>query len=105
MVSKFGRDHGGMPVRRRGVLHIGVTGLAAMLTQACSEGSSTTPRAGGGSTAGSPAPKVTFDPSGYVPVAVPIAELKKLFNYDKNVALSAVLSDKRTGDGVVLEDV
>jgi len=100
-----------MPVRRRGVLHIGVTGLAAMLVQACSEGSTTTPPAGSSSPTGSPAgsggPSAasTFDPSGYVPAAVPLAELKKLYNYDKGSTLNAELTDRRTGDGIVLEDI
>ncbi|MEU7868185.1 hypothetical protein [Dactylosporangium sp. NPDC049140] len=99
-------------MRRRGVLHIGVTGLAVMLAQACSEGSSTTPRAGSGSPAGGsgspsaePQAASTFDPSGYVPAPVPIAELKKLYNYDKGSTLNAQLTDRRTGDGVVLEDI
>ncbi|WP_238008318.1 hypothetical protein KZZ52_58575 [Dactylosporangium sp. AC04546] len=96
-------------MRRRALLHIGVTGLAAMLVQACSEGSPTPPRAGGGSPAGSPGgtgqAASTFDPSGYVPAAVALAELKKLFNYDKNQSLGATLTDKRTGDGVILEDL
>lgn len=98
-------------MRRRGVLHIGVTGLAAMLVQACSEGSTTTPPAGSGSPAGSPAgsggPSAasTFDPSGYAPAAVPLAELKKLYNYDKGSTLNAELTDRRTGDGIVLEDI
>ena len=102
-------------MRRRGVLHIGVTGLAAMLVQACSEGSTTTPGAGSGSqghgSAGSVSPTAepqagsTFDPSGYVPAAVGLAELKKLFNYDKGATLNAQLTDKRTGDGVILEDL
>jgi dienelactone hydrolase len=79
-----------------------------MLVQACSEGSTTAPRAGGGSTAGSPASSQatsTFDPSEYVPAAVAVAELKKLYNYDKNATLNAQLTDKRTGDGVILEDI
>lgn len=93
-------------MRRRGVLHIGVTGLAAMLVQACSEGSTTTPRAGGGSAAGSPSQATSsFDPSGYVPAPVAIAELKKLYNYDKSATLNAQLTDKRTGEGVILEDI
>lgn len=99
-------------MRRRGVLHIGVTGLAAMLVQACSEGSTTTPGAGSGSAASGPPasgadPRAgsTFDPSGYVPPAVPIAELKKLYNYDKSATLNAQLTDRRTGDGVILEDI
>ena len=91
-------------MRRRGVLQFGVTGLAAMLVQACSEGSTTTPGAGGGSTAPSHATS-SFDPSGYVPAAVAIAELKKLYNYDKGSTLNAQLTDKRTGDGVILEDI
>ena len=77
-------------MRRRGVLHIGVTGLAAMLVQACSEGSTTAPPAGSGSsaagspvTSGGPRAASTFDPSGYVPPAVPLAQLRKLFDYDK----------------------
>jgi dienelactone hydrolase len=100
-----------MPVRRRGVLHIGVTGLAAMLAQACSEGSTTTPGAGSNPSARSSAPSgepqsgSTFDPSEYVPPPVPIAELKKLYNYDKGSTLNAQLTDKRTGDGVILEDI
>jgi predicted esterase len=101
-----------MPVRRRGVLHIGVTGLAAMLVQACSEGSTTAPPKGSASPAGGsasptadPAVASTFDPSGYVPPAVAIAELKKLYNYDKGSSLNAQLTDKRTGDGVILEDI
>jgi dienelactone hydrolase len=99
-----------MPVRRRGVLHIGVTGLAAMLVQACSEGSTTTPGAGSNPSARSSAPSgppagSTFDPSGYVPAPVAIAELKKLYNYDKSSTLNAQLTDKRTGDGVILEDI
>ncbi|MFB9412871.1 hypothetical protein [Dactylosporangium matsuzakiense] len=99
-------------MRRRGVLHIGVTGLAAMLVQACSEGSSTTPPAGSGSAAGGsaspgtePQAASTFDPSGYVPPPVALAELKKLYNYDKGSTLNAQLTDKRTGDGVILEDI
>ncbi|MER7006902.1 hypothetical protein ABT297_28230 [Dactylosporangium sp. NPDC000555] len=98
-------------MRRRGVLHIGVTGLAAMLAQACSEGA-TTPGAGSGPSArGSASPRAdpqagsTFDPSGYVPPAVPIAELKKLYGYDKGSTLNAQLTDKRSGDGVILEDI
>ncbi|GAA2622700.1 hypothetical protein GCM10010399_62430 [Dactylosporangium fulvum] len=92
-------------MRRREVLHIGVIGLAGMLVQACSEGSTTAPRAGGGSPAPSGQAASAFDPSGYVPAAVPLAELKKLFNYDKNATLNTMLTDKRTGDGVILEDV
>ncbi|WP_432981689.1 alpha/beta hydrolase family protein [Dactylosporangium sp. CA-233914] len=99
-------------MRRRGVLHIGVTGLAAMLVQACSEGSATAPSKGSaGSAGGSASPSVdpqaasTFDPSGYVPAAVPLAELKKLYNYDKGSSLNAQLTDKRSGDGVILEDI
>ncbi|MFG2043390.1 alpha/beta hydrolase family protein [Dactylosporangium sp. NPDC048998] len=94
-------------MRRRGVLHIGVTGLAAMLVQACSEGSTTTPGAGSGSASLTADPQAgsTFDPSGYVPPAVPIAELKKLYNYDKGSTLNAQLTDKRSGDGVILEDI
>ncbi|WP_345136437.1 hypothetical protein [Dactylosporangium darangshiense] len=98
-------------MRRRGVLHIGVTGLAAMLVQACSEGSTSTPGAGSdpsgrgsASSTGEPAGS-TFDPSGYVPAPVPIAELKKLYNYDKSSTLNAQLTDRRSGDGVILEDI
>ncbi|GAA2329293.1 hypothetical protein [Dactylosporangium salmoneum] len=36
---------------------------------------------------------------------MPIAELKKLYNYDKGSTLNAQLTDKRTGDGVILEDI
>jgi dienelactone hydrolase len=36
---------------------------------------------------------------------VAIAELKKLYNYDKSSTLNAQLTDKRTGDGVILEDI
>ncbi|WP_432832523.1 alpha/beta hydrolase family protein [Dactylosporangium sp. CA-092794] len=89
-----------------------MTGLAAMLVQACSEGSTTTPGTGSGSSAaGSRPPSAdpqvasTFDPSGYVPAAVALSELKKLFNYDKGSSLNAQLTDKRTGDGVILEDI
>ena len=93
-------------MRRRGVLHIGVTGLAAMLVQGCSEGSTEPPEAGatpsGSSQAG---PMSTFDPSGHVPPQVPMAELRKLFNYDSKAPHNAQLTDKRTGDGVILEDL
>ncbi|MER7280664.1 hypothetical protein ABT369_40110 [Dactylosporangium sp. NPDC000244] len=34
-----------------------------------------------------------------------IAELKKLYNYDKGSTLNAQLTDRRSGDGVVLEDI
>ncbi|MEU0553768.1 hypothetical protein [Dactylosporangium sp. NPDC006015] len=50
-------------------------------------------------------PSPTFDPSAYVPAAVPIAELKKLYSYDSKATLNAQLTDKRTGDGVILEDI
>lgn len=97
-------------MRRRGVLHIGVTGLAAMLVQACSEGSTTTPRTGNGSSSGGSGSATaeaasTLDPSGYVPAAVALTELKKLYNYDKSATLNAQLTDRRTGDGVILEDI
>ncbi|WP_433211750.1 hypothetical protein ACQP00_51120 [Dactylosporangium sp. CS-047395] len=83
-----------------------------MLVQACSEGSTTTPGTGNGSSAGGPAspsaePQAasTFDPSGYVPKPVALAELKKLYNYDKGSTLNANLTDRRTGDGIILEDI
>lgn len=94
-------------MRRRGVLHIGVAGLAAMLVQACA-GESDTPDVKGGAAPGSSGavqPSPTFDPSAYVPAAVPIAELKKLYSYDSKATLNAQLTDKRTGDGVILEDI
>ncbi|MFF5230908.1 dienelactone hydrolase family protein [Dactylosporangium sp. NPDC000521] len=50
-------------------------------------------------------PSSTFDPSAYVPAAVPIAELRKLYSYDSKATLNAQLTDKRTGDGVILEDI
>ncbi|MGI5245986.1 hypothetical protein [Dactylosporangium sp. CA-139066] len=98
-------------MRRRGVLHIGVTGLAAMLVQACSEGSTTNPGAGSNPSARSSAPSgepqagSTLDPSGYVPAAQPIAQLKKLYSYDQSSTLNANLTDRRSGDGVILEDI
>ncbi len=94
-------------MRRRGVLHIGVAGLAGMLVQACA-GESNAPEVKGGAAPGSSGavqPTSTFDPSAYVPAPVPIAELKKLFNYDAKATLNAQLTDKRTGDGVILEDI
>ena len=94
-------------MRRRGVLHIGVAGLAAMLVQACAE-ESNAPDVKGGTAPGSSGavqPASTFDPSAYVPAPVPIAELRKLFNYDAKATLNAQLTDKRTGDGVILEDI
>jgi dienelactone hydrolase len=94
-------------VRRRGVLHIGVAGLAGMLVQACA-GESNAPDVKDGAAPGSSGvvqPSSAFDPSVYVPAPVPIAELKKLFNYDSKATLNAQLTDKRTGDGVILEDI
>lgn len=94
-------------MRRRGVLHIGVAGLAAMLVQACA-GESNAPDVKNGPAPGSSGavgPSSTFDPSAYVPSPVPIAELRKLFNYDAKSTLNAQLTDKRSGDGVILEDI
>ncbi|MET7419172.1 hypothetical protein [Dactylosporangium sp. NPDC005555] len=78
-----------------------------MLVQACA-GESKAPEVRGGTASGSSGavqPSSTFDPSAYVPAAVPIAELKKLFGYDAKATLNAQLTDKRTGDGVILEDI
>jgi dienelactone hydrolase len=36
---------------------------------------------------------------------VPISELKKLYKYDQSSTLNAQLTDKRTGDGIILEDI
>lgn len=94
-------------MRRRGVLHIGVAGLAAMLVQACAE-ESNAPDVKGGAAPGSSGAVLSssaFDPSAYVPAPVPIADLRKLFTYDAKATLNAQLTDKRTGDGVILEDI
>ncbi|MEV4130627.1 hypothetical protein AB0J72_00475 [Dactylosporangium sp. NPDC049742] len=78
-----------------------------MLVQACA-GESDTPDVKGGAAPGSSGAvqsSPTFDPSAYVPAAVPIAELRKLYSYDSKATLNAQLTDKRTGDGVILEDI
>jgi dienelactone hydrolase len=104
MALKFGKAGGGA-VRRRGVLHIGVTGLAAMLVQGCGGGSHPTWSGGG---AGSPAPSRKasgFDPSTYAPPTIAFEELRKLYGYDSKSFLDAVLTDERTGGGIVVEDI
>jgi dienelactone hydrolase len=78
-----------------------------MLVQACAE-ESNAPDVKQGAAPGSSGavqPTSTFDPSAYVPASVPIAELRKLYNYDAKATLNAQLTDKRTGDGVILEDI
>jgi len=78
-----------------------------MLVQACAE-ESKAPDVKGGAAPGSSGavqPPSTFDPSVYVPATVPITELRKLFNYDAKATLNAQLTDKRSGDGVILEDI
>jgi dienelactone hydrolase len=91
-------------VRRRGVLHIGVTGLAAMLVPGCGGGSETTRSGGGGSAAPSPTAS-RYDPSTYQPPVISFEELRKLYTYDTKSFLDAVLTDERTGDGIVVEDL
>lgn len=95
-------------MRRRGVLHIGVTGLAAaMLADGCGGGSSKAKPNGGGTSAAAPvspsraAP--TFDPSTFIPPKIPYSSLKKLYSYDSSSFLDAVLTDTRSGDGVGIE--
>ncbi len=95
-------------MRRRGVLHIGVTGLAAaMLADGCGGGSDTVRPTGGVTSAAAPvspseaAP--TFDPSTFSPPKIPFSTLKKLYSYDSHSFLDAVLTDSRTGDGVGIE--
>jgi len=95
-------------VRRRGVLHIGVTGLAAaMLADGCGGGSSKVkPNSGGTSAAAPVSPSraaPTFDPSTYKPPKIPFSTLKKLYSYDSSSFLDAVLTDTRSGDGVGIE--
>ena len=95
-------------MRRRGVLHIGVTGLAAaVLADGCGGGSSKAKPSGGNTSAAAPvspsraAP--TFDPSTFSPPKIPYSSLKKLYAYDSSSFLDAVLTDNRSGDGVGIE--
>jgi dienelactone hydrolase len=95
-------------VRRRGVLHIGVTGLALGLVQGCSGGSKTTAPPAGGKVTGSPSPSPaapSFDPSSYTPPKLAFDQLKKLYSYDATSFLDAVLTNQKVADGLVIEDV
>lgn len=92
-------------MRRRGVLHIGVTGLAAMLAQGCAGGSGAA-RSGGGASTRAPAPTGSgFDPSAFSAPPIALDELRKLYAYDTKSFLDAALTDERAGDGVVVEDL
>ena len=82
-------------MRRRRVLRIGMTGLAAMLAQGCDGGSG-----------GAPSPSASrFDPRMYTPPTTPFDNLVKLFTYEANTALNLTVVSKSTSDDVVVEDV
>src|SRR5258706_2360997 len=76
-----------------------------MLAQGCGGGSDAT-RPGGGAGSATPSRVASrFDPSAYAPPAIAFDELRRLYTYDNKSFLDAVLTDERTGEGIVVEDL